>query len=82
MRRTFTAEFVDNVRRLRHHASLALWCGNNEMEQFVAQGEWVTSMRQKADYIKMYEYIIPKVLKTEDPQAFYWPGQPLQRRQL
>ena len=32
-----TAEFVDNVRRLRHHASLALWCGNNEMEQFVAQ---------------------------------------------
>ena len=69
-----TAEFVDNVRRLRHHASLALWCGNNEMEQFVAQGEWVTSMRQKADYIKMYEYIIPKVLKAEDPQAFYWPA--------
>ena len=71
-----TAEFVDNVRRLRHHASLALWCGNNEMEQFVAQGEWVTSMRQKADYIKMYEYIIPKVLKAEDPQAFYWPASP------
>ena len=59
-----------------HHASLALWCGNNEMEQFVAQGEWVTSMRQKADYIKMYEYIIPKVLKAEDPQAFYWPASP------
>jgi beta-mannosidase len=26
-------EVVENVRRLRHHASLALWCGNNEMEQ-------------------------------------------------
>ena len=26
------AEFVDNIRRLRHHAALALWCGNNEME--------------------------------------------------
>lgn len=39
-------------------------------------------MRQKADYIKMYEYIIPKVLKTEDPQAFYLARQPLQRRQL
>ena len=70
------AEFVDNVRRLRHHASLALWCGNNEMEQFVACGEWVSSLRQKADYIKMYEYIIPKILKQEDPQTFYWPASP------
>jgi len=70
------AEFVDNIRRLRHHASLALWCGNNEMEQFVAMGEWVSSCRQKADYIKMYEYIIPKILKEEDPQAFYWPASP------
>ena len=70
------AEFVDNIRRLRHHASLALWCGNNEMEQFVAVGEWVSSLRQKADYIKMYEYILPKVLKDEDPQTFYWPASP------
>ena len=70
------AEFVDNIRRLRHHASLALWCGNNEMEQFVACDEWVSSLRQKADYIKMYEYIIPKVLKEEDPQTFYWPASP------
>ena len=70
------AEFVDNIRRLRHHASLALWCGNNEMEQFVAVGEWVSSKRQVADYIKMYEYLIPKVLKVEDPQAFYWPASP------
>ena len=72
-----TAEFIDNVRRLRSHPSLALWCGNNEMEEFVAQdNEWVSSCRQKADYIKMYEYIIPKVLKAEDPQAFYWPASP------
>lgn len=71
-----TAEFKDNIRRLRHHPSLSLWCGNNEMEQFVSVGEWVSSCRQKADYIKMYEYIIPKVLKTEDPQAYYWPASP------
>ena len=70
------AEFRDNIRRLRHHPSLALWCGNNEMEQFVAVGEWVGSKRQVADYIKMYEYLLPKVLKTEDPQAFYWPASP------
>ena len=70
------AEFTDNIRRLRHHASLALWCGNNEMEQFVAVGEWVGNKRQVADYIKMYEYLIPKILKREDPQAFYWPASP------
>ena len=70
------AEFVDNIRRLRHHASLALWCGNNEMELFVAVGEWVSSKRQAADYIKMYEYIIPQVLKAEDPDTFYWPASP------
>ena len=70
------AEFVDNVRRLRHHASLALWCGNNEMEDFVNQGVWVANHRQKADYIKMYEYILPQILKEEDPQAFYWPASP------
>jgi len=70
------AELTDNVRRLRHHASLGLWCGNNEMEQFVAEGMWVSSPRQKADYIKMYEYIFPQILKKEDPATFYWPASP------
>ncbi len=70
------AEIKDNVRRIRHHASLGLWCGNNEMEMFVAMGEWVSSDRQKADYIKMYEYIFPQILKAEDPQTFYWPASP------
>ena len=70
------AEVADNARRLRHHASLALWCGNNEMEQFVLAGEWVSSPRQKADYIKMYEYIIPQVLRGVDPDTFYWPASP------
>ena len=43
------AEVIDNVKRLRHHASLGLWCGNNEMEMFVDQGEWVRTIKQKAD---------------------------------
>ena len=69
-------EFVDNIRRLRHHPSLALWCGNNEMEMFVAQREWVLNDLQVSDYVKMYEYIIPQVLKEEDPDTFYWPASP------
>ena len=71
-----TAEFVDNIRRLRHHPSLALWCGNNEMEMFVESNTWISDPKQKSDYVKMYEYILPKVLKNEDPQAFYWPASP------
>ena len=74
--RNIRAEVRDNVRRLRHHPSLALWCGNNEMEDFVRQGNWVTEKKQAADYIKMYEYIIPEVLKQEDPDTFYWPSSP------
>lgn len=70
------AEIVDNVRRLRHHASLGLWCGNNEMEQFVDEEQWGAKFTLKSDYVKMYEYIFPKILKKEDPQTFYWPASP------
>ena len=69
-------ETIDNVRRIRHHACLGLWCGNNEMEEQVLYGAWKPSAKQKYDYIKMYEYIIPKIVKKEDPAAFYWPSSP------
>lgn len=69
-------EFEDNIKRIRHHASLGLWCGNNEMELFVNDGVWITNPKQKSDYVKMYEYIIPKVLKKYDPNTFYWPASP------
>ena len=71
-----TAEFIDNIKRIRNHACLGLWCGNNEMEMFVQQGVWVSKPVQKSDYVKMYEYIIPKVLKEYDPETFYWPASP------
>lgn len=74
--RNITQEVIDNVRRLRHHACLALWCGNNEMETQTLDGIWETSAKQKYDYIKIYEYIIPKIVKEEDPSAFYWPSSP------
>jgi beta-mannosidase len=70
------AEVIDNVKRIRHHASLGLWCGNNEMEMFVKQGQWVTRPKDAADYIKMYEYIFPQVLAEYDPETFYWPSSP------
>lgn len=70
------AEFIDNIRRIRHRASLGLWCGNNEMEMFVERGLWSTGPKDKSEYIKLYEYIIPKILKEHDPTTFYWPASP------
>ena len=70
------AELRDNIRRLRHHASLGLWCGNNEMEMFVDKGEWGAKNEIKSDYVKMYEYLFPRLLEEEDPDRFYWPASP------
>ncbi len=69
-------EIEENIKRIRHHACLGLWCGNNEMEMFVNGGLWVTRPSQKADYTKMYEYVIPKIVKKLDPETFYWPASP------
>lgn len=74
--RNVSAEIRDNVRRIRHHACLGLWCGNNEMETQTLDKAWEPSIKQKYDYIKLYEYIIPKILKEEDPATFYWPSSP------
>lgn len=75
---TITQEFIDNVKRIRHHASLGLWCGNNEMEMFITgdTAGWCKKPSQLSDYFKMYEYIIPKVLEVYDPDTFYWPASP------
>ena len=74
--RNISAEIRDNVRRIRHHACLGLWCGNNEMETQTLDGAWQPSIKQKCDYIKIFEYIIPKILEVEDHVTFYWPSSP------
>lgn len=69
-------EFIDNIKRLRHHASLGLWCGNNEMEMFAAVGVFIKTKREVRDYLFMYERILPEILLKYDPQTFYWPASP------
>lgn len=72
-----TQEFIDNVKRLRSHPSLALLCGNNEMEMFVeSKNPWVTKYSEVRDYYFMYERIIPGIVKEYAPQCFYWPASP------
>ncbi|MBE5858887.1 MAG: glycoside hydrolase family 2 protein [Butyrivibrio sp.] len=70
------AEFVDNIIRLRHHASLGLMCGNNEMEMFVNYRVWVSKPSEVRDYTIMYEYILPNMMKEYAPYVTYWPASP------
>lgn len=74
--KSVSREVEENARRIRHHACLGLICGNNEMEQLIDEAGWLSSPRQKADYIKMYEYLFPKILEKAAPHTFYWPASP------
>ncbi len=72
-------EAVENIRRLRHHASLALWCGNNEMEQGWNDWKWnkpddPDNQRLKAGYDRMFHHMLPEVVAQEDPDRPYWPS--------
>lgn len=73
---SITAELTDNIKRLRHHASLGLMCGNNEMESFVNDGVWVSKKSEVRDYIVMYERIMPRLMKELAPQVTYRPSSP------
>jgi beta-mannosidase len=72
------AEARDNVRRMRHHPSLALWCGNNELEHGPFVGESWTNMRMSfEDYDRIFSGILKNAVEELDPQASYWPASPV-----
>ncbi|OWR33100.1 beta-mannosidase [Saccharibacillus sp. O23] len=73
------AEVEANVRRLRGRASLALWCGNNEID-------WLYDMKTASGDIRsdfygelIYHDLIPEVLELLDPNRPYWPSSPYGR---
>jgi beta-mannosidase len=71
-------EVVENVRHLRHRASLALWCGNNEMEQGWVDWNWKSPELQdlKAAYDRFFHHTLPAWCQAEDPDHSYWPSSP------
>jgi beta-mannosidase len=71
-------EVVENIRRLRHRASLALWCGNNEMEWGWVDWNWKAPELQdlKAAYDRFFHHTLPDWCKAEDPDHSYWPSSP------
>lgn len=68
-------EIQDNVRRLRHHPSIAVWCGNNEIS-LMTKPEWSNKSMGKADYDKLFSGLIAGEIKALAPQALYVPGSP------
>jgi beta-mannosidase len=77
-------EFVENVRaevaeqvgRLRHHACLALWCGNNENQGIQFFADHATGTATPLAGLIFYDELIPGILGDLDPRTPYWPGSP------
>lgn len=69
-------EAADNIKRLRNHPSLAMWCGNNEIESMWQYWGIDADPEYKKDYIRLFEALIPKVLEFYDPVTFYHPSSP------
>lgn len=69
-------EFTYNIKRLRNHPSLGLWCGNNEIESAWADWGIPENEKLRSDYMTIFENIIPSILEDEDPDRFYWPSSP------
>jgi beta-mannosidase len=71
-------EARENIRRLRHRASLALWCGNNEMEWGWTSWGWDKPENQahKEAYDRFFHETLPGWCTAEDPDTAYWPSSP------
>lgn len=72
------AEAADQVRRLRNHPSIALWCGNNEVETAWHHWGWKQQLPAKLwdDYLKLFHDLLPGVVAEHDPARAYWPSSP------
>ncbi|MBN1117213.1 MAG: glycoside hydrolase family 2 protein [Bacteroidales bacterium] len=83
-------EAVENVTRLRNHPSIALWCGNNEIDAAWCQwGDencgWGWKKRftkEQREYIwhsydTLFHKILPEVVNKLCPETFYWPSSPV-----
>jgi len=77
------AEATDQVRRLRGHPSLALWCGNNEMEEGWQRWGWARAYATPEDsaavrdaYDALFHGVLPGVVEAQDPTRAYWPSSP------
>lgn len=70
-------EITQQVRRLSHHASIALWCGDNEV---IGSLNWYPETRKdKERYIANYDRLnsmLHRIVEDEDPARRFWPSSP------
>jgi len=71
------AEAAYQVRRLRHRACLALWCGNNEIWSINAPELQDPKKREiRRHYEHLFHRVLPAEVKRHDPATAYWPSSP------
>jgi len=67
-------EATHQVRRLAHHPSLVVWCGNNEMEW--GNYNWGFEKGVAHPDYSLFHMVLPGILKQEDGTRFYQPSSP------
>jgi beta-mannosidase len=70
-------EVTQQVRRLSHHACIALWCGDNEV---IGSLDWYPETKKdKERYIANYDRVnslLHRIVEDEDPIRRFWPSSP------
>ena len=78
-------EAADNVRRLRNHPSIALWCGNNEVlsawhywgwKENIEKEDPAGAAAQWKAYKDIFLDVLPAAVSENDPGRFYWGSSP------
>lgn len=79
-------EVKDQVNRLQNHPSIALWCGNNEIDEAIVNWGYQKqfkyskedSLQVWKDYKKVFHKVIPNTLKENltSEKNMYWPTSP------
>lgn len=71
-------EAIDNIKRLRDHPSVILWCGNNEVETAWNHWGWRQNLPDRIweDYLKLFVRLLPEVVEEYDPETPYWSSSP------
>ena len=73
-----SAEAVFQVKRLRNHPCIALFCGNNEIEVAYNNWGWKEKLPEKVwyDYKMLFHELLPDVCRKHSPGTVYWPSSP------
>jgi beta-mannosidase len=75
--REVTGELDHQIRRLRDHASIALWCGDNEC---LGALKWFEESRKEPEYYK--DALVKRhdaqaaIVAARDPGRMFWPSSP------